>query len=253
MQRSAPPPRPRAVQQDIAEAAEQIILKLLEKDARKRFRDGHHLQEELKAFQRSLPSTTWDNQQQQEMPAAPPPPPPAATPSVVEWSRRASHFARLVARAYPNGRAPVEIQQAADRMWELAARASRLEGELASHQRKLDAIERRGRALRAEIGRKVEELAEEESRALRDAAAERERLSRVKNKLEEAKRAWERASAQAIELERSGQTDVRPWRAAFEESTSNRARAEVLAEVLQDHERRALHKEKSAADLRRQI
>src|SRR6185436_8087600 len=99
MQRTAPPPRPRALQPDIPEAAEQIILKLLEKDPRRRFRDGHHLQEELKAFQRSLPSTTWDNQQQgQDLPAAPPPPPPAATPSVVEWSRRASHFARLVAR-----------------------------------------------------------------------------------------------------------------------------------------------------------
>ncbi|UJR83066.1 serine/threonine-protein kinase [Sandaracinus amylolyticus] len=254
MQRTAPPPRPRTLAKDLPEAAEAIILKLLEKDPRRRFRDGHHLQEELKALQRTLPNT-WEVQQQEGQaaaPAQPPPPPPAPSPGVVEWSRRAAYFSRMVARAYPNGRVPDDLQTAIDQLWEVSARASKLEGELASHQRKLDAIERRGRALRAEIGRKVEELAEEESRTLRDAAAERERLSRVKTKLDEARRAWERANAQALELERTA-GDLRTWRGVFEEATANRARAEVLSEVLQDHERRALHKEKSAGDLRRQI
>ena len=36
--------------------AEAIILRLLEKERRKRYRDAHHLHEELKALQRSLPS-----------------------------------------------------------------------------------------------------------------------------------------------------------------------------------------------------
>jgi hypothetical protein len=253
MQRTAPPPRPRSLAKDLPEAAEAIILKLLEKDARRRFRDGHHLQEELKAFQRTLPNS-WETQSGDAPapPMQPPPPPPAPSPGVVEWSRRAAYFSRMVARAYPNGRIPDEMQGAMDQLWEVAARASRLEGELASHQRKLDAIERRGRALRAEIGRKVEELAEEESRTLRDAAAERERSSRVKAKSDEAKRAWEKAQASAAELERTN-GDARAWRTAFEEATSNRARADVLGEVLQDHERRAQHKEKSAQDLRRQI
>ncbi|MBL9108166.1 MAG: serine/threonine protein kinase, partial [Myxococcales bacterium] len=162
MQRSKVAPRARALRADLPEHADAIIARLLEKDPAKRFRDGHHLQEELKTFQRSLPSTTWDTRST-DAPAAPTPPPPAPTPGVVEWSRRAANFLRATARAYPNGRAPDQVQQAADSMWELAARASRLEGELASHSRKLEAIERRGRALRAEIGRKVEELAGEES------------------------------------------------------------------------------------------
>jgi serine/threonine-protein kinase len=253
MQRTAPPPRPRSLVKDLPEEAEAIILKLLEKDPRRRFRDGHHLLEQLKALQRTLPST-WEVSQQTDASAAvqPPPPPPAPTPGVVEWSRRAAYFSRMVARAYPNGRVPDEIQQAIDQIWDVSARASRLEGELASHQRKLDAIERRGRALRAEIGRKVEELAEEESRTLRDAAAERERVARLKAKFEDARQKWERARAQEFELARTG-GDPRAWRAAFEEAIANRARAEVLSEVLQDHERRAMHKEKTAQDLRRQI
>ena len=62
MQRTAPSPRPRQLRADLPQAAESIILRLLEKDPRKRFRDGHHLQEELKAFQRSLPQSPWDVQ-----------------------------------------------------------------------------------------------------------------------------------------------------------------------------------------------
>jgi eukaryotic-like serine/threonine-protein kinase len=253
MQRSAPPPRPRTIAKELPEAAETIILKLLEKDARRRFRDGHHLLEELKAFQRTLPNN-WETPAQgaeNAPPAQPPPPPPAPSPGVVEWSRRAAYFSRMVARAYPNGRVPDDVQQAGDRLWEVAARASKLEGELASHQRKLDAIERRGRALRAEIGRKVEELAEEESRTLRDAATERDRVSRAKARQDEARRNAEKALAQSQELEAAG--DMRAWRTAFEEATAFRTRADVLGEVREDYERRAQHKEKSAQDLRRQI
>ena len=214
MQRSSPSPRPVTLRQDLPDTAERIILRLLEKDPRRRFRDGHHLSEQLKALQRTLPSTTWEVQQQAEPPAAAPPPPPAPTPGVVEWSRRAAYFARMVARAYPNGRAPADVQQAADQMWETAARASRLEGELASHQKKLEAIERRGRALRAEIGRKVEELAEEESRTLRDAAAERERVSSLQQRLGEANQRWEAAHQRAIQA--AAGSDGQTMRAAFE-------------------------------------
>ena len=164
MQRTKVAPSPKIRRKDLPDSAEQIILMLLEKDSAKRFRDGHHLMENLKQLQRSLPAQPWDLQgKDRDAPQAPPPPPPAPTPGVVEWSRRAANFLRATARAYPNGRAPASVRQAADSMWELAAKASRLEGELASHSRKLEAIERRGRALRAEIGRKVEELAGDEA------------------------------------------------------------------------------------------
>ncbi|MGF1469787.1 MAG: protein kinase [Sandaracinaceae bacterium] len=250
MQRTSPAPRPTKLQNGLPESGEQIILRLLEKDPRRRFRDGHHLAEQLKALQRTLPSTTWDLQQQAEAPQAPPPPPPAPTPGVVEWSRRAAYFARMVSRAYPNGRVPADIQQASDRMWELSARASRLEGELASHQKKLEAIERRGRALRAEIGRKVEELAEEESRTLREASAERTNVEQLAQKLAEANQHWERSHSRAGQLDGS---DASALKTAFEEVGIWRARAQTLQEVIGDHQARVQAKEKTAADLRRQI
>jgi serine/threonine protein kinase len=253
MQRTAPSPRPRQLRADLPQAAENIILRLLEKDPRKRFRDGHHLQEELKAFQRSLPQSPWDVQSAtQDTPQAPPPPPPAPTPHVVEWGTRAAHFARMVARAYPNGKAPTEVQQAADKCWELAARASRLEGELASHSRKLEAIERRGRALRAEIGRKVEELAAEESRTLREASAEREEAERLVATRQQAERRAVDASAKADQTAKEVR-DVATLRRVFEEAGASRAQVEELSRLSQRHESRASQREEAAKDLRRQI
>lgn len=249
MQRSAPATRARQLRPDLPEHADRIIAKLLEKDAAKRFRDGHHLQEELKALQRSLPSTTQWDVKAMDSPIAPPPPPPAQTPGVVEWSRRAAHFIRAVSRAYPNGRAPDTIQQAADRMWEVAARASRLEGELASHSRKLEAIEKRGRALRAEIGRKVEELAGEESRAMREASTERAHAEAISALRVVAERDLASATARVEAV--AGSPSATPR--LYEDVGAARARTATLLEVQGDYEKRAEERERYGAGLRRQI
>ena len=251
MQRSAPSARPKSLRKDLPDAAEAIILRLLAKTPEQRFRDGHHLQDELKALQRSLPSTTWEIHRT-DSPAQPPPPPPAPTPGVVEWSKRAANFIRLVARAYPNGRAPEDVQGAADRIWELAARASRLEGELASHAKKLEAIERRGRALRAEIGRKVEELSHEESRVARDAAAERERAEKVRAQIEQAKKTQHDAHAHADEAMRTG-GDIRTLRQIFEEAGAAQSRVKALGDVVHEYVGRAEQRENHAKGLRKQV
>src|SRR5207253_2391469 len=118
MQRTAQAPRPRQIKPDVSPGAEAICLRLLEKDVRKRYQDAHHLQEELKALQRSLPSQQWDVQvQDAAAPAAPPPPPPAQSDGVLEWANRASLFARMVARVYPAGNAPPEILNALEQTW----------------------------------------------------------------------------------------------------------------------------------------
>src|SRR5262249_10574886 len=112
---------------------------------------------------------------------------------VIEWASRAALFSRMVSRAYPGGNAPADVQSAVSQAWDLAARATRLEGEGASHTRKLEALERRGRALRAEIGRKVEELAHEESRALREQSAEQVEVARLREAVQQAEKSQQQA------------------------------------------------------------
>ncbi|MCL2450618.1 MAG: protein kinase, partial [Polyangiaceae bacterium] len=247
MQRTAVAPRPRSIKPDVVPAAEAIAIKLLEKDRRKRFQDAHHLHEDLKSLQRSLPATPWEVASSGENVAPPPPPP--QSPAVAEWAGRAALFSRMVSRAYPGGNAPSEVQSAVSQAWDLASRASRLEGEVASHTRKLEALERRGRALRAEIGRKVEELAHEESRALRELAAEQAEVARIRDGVQHA----ERGAMQAKQAAEGATGSASHMRAVFEKAGATAALLEARREQQKDHEQKARQKEALARDLRRQI
>ncbi|MBL9022590.1 MAG: protein kinase [Myxococcales bacterium] len=249
MQRTSPPPKPRAIRPDAHPQAEAICLRLLEKDLRRRFQDAHHLQEELKALQRSLPTQAWDIDGGGNEVVAPPPPPPPQTAGVTEWANRAALFARMVSRAYPANAAPAEIVNALHKVWELAARANQLEGEVASHTRKLDSLERRGRALRAEIGRKVEELAHEESRVLREAAVDAEDVEKVRGELGMAEKNALTARQQADTAMRAGTFDP----AIYERAGAAAATAKARREQLQRYENKKNTREATARDLRRQI
>lgn len=248
MQRNAPPPRPGSIRKDCDPVAERIVIKLLEKEPRNRYRDGHHLLEELKALQRSLPNVSWDKEGEASSPALPPPPPPR-TAGVTEWASRAGLFARMVARVYPSGNAPPDVAAALANLWDFAARANGLEGEIASHTRKLEAIERRGRALRAEIGRKVEELAQEESRALREAAAFGEEEEAARREVARAQQNMVERVAQADSAESRGHGS----RAVFEAAGAAKAFVDAKREWLQTREARRAGREGTARDLRRQI
>jgi serine/threonine-protein kinase len=248
MQRTATAPRPRSIKPDVLPAAEAIVVKLLEKDRRKRFQDAHHMHEELKSLQRSLPSTPWEVAATGEN-AAPPPAPPPQSAGVIEWASRAALFSRMVSRAYPGSNAPPEVQSALSQSWDLASRATRLEGEVASHTRKLEALERRGRALRAEIGRKVEELAHEESRALRDLSTEQAEVTRLRDAVTQA----ERGAAQAKQAADQANGAVTQLRAVFERAGAAGALVEAKRDQLQGHEQKAAQREAQARDLRRQI
>ena len=78
-------------------------LKLLEKERRKRYQDAHHLHEELKALQRSLPSHAVGRRARPESAAPPPPPPPPQSPGVIEWANRAALFSRMVRARVSDG------------------------------------------------------------------------------------------------------------------------------------------------------
>jgi len=248
MQRTAQSPKPSGIKKDCHPVAERIVLKLLEKDARKRYRDGHHLLEELKALQRSLPSNSWEREGT-EAAASPPPPPAPKSANVTEWASRAGLFARMVSRAYPSGSPPEEVEKSQAQLWEVAAKANSLEGEIASHTRKLEALERRGRALRAEIGRKVEELAQEESRSLREAAAYAEEEEAARLELARSQQIARDRQYSADQAERAGTAT----RAIYEAAGAAKALIDAKRDWLRTREERRAAKEATARELRRQI
>ena len=235
MQRTRRAPRPRSIKPDVLPAAESDRrCKLLEKDRRKRFQDAHHLHEELKALQRSLPSTPWEVAATGEQRARRRRRRRRSRAGVIEWASRAALFSRMVSRAYPPGNAPADVQSATSQAWDLAARATRLEGEVASHTRKLEALERRGRALRAEIGRKVEELAHEESRALRDAAAEQAEVARLERR--SCSRRARRSARPSRRPTRRPRATTQLSASIFERAGAAAALVEAKREQLGEHE-----------------
>jgi serine/threonine-protein kinase len=250
MQRTAQAPDPASIRKECNVDARHIVLKLLEKDPKKRYRDGHHLLEELKRLQRSLPAASgWDAKKPGDAPQALPPPPPPKSLGVAEWAGRAGIFSRMVSRAYPGGTVPEEIALALAATWDMAARANSLEGEISSHTRKLEALERRGRALRAEIGRKVEELAQEESKAMRDAQSYGEEEEQGLRELAEVRKSAKEHIAAADHAERLGQGS----RTLFERAGAARAIVDAKVAWSDTRRRRREAREAAASDLRRQI
>jgi serine/threonine protein kinase len=252
MQQTSTPVRPRELRPDVNPVGEAIALRLLAKAPKDRYRDGHHLQEDLKKLQRSLPSSTAWEVKGNDAPApspAPPPPPPPQTMPVTEWASRAGLFTRMVSRAYYGRETPQEVLLALRETWDLSAKASRLEGEVSSLTRKLDALERRGRALRAEIGRKVEDLAQEASRAAREAAAHAEDEQRIEEEQASLERHATAARAEADAALSSARFDP----IVFERAGAAAATVQAKREQHERYSTRRQEKEKVARGLQRQI
>ncbi len=254
LQRTATAPDPKSIRKDCHEDARAIVLRLLEKNSAKRYRDGHHLLEELKRLQRSLPNTTtWDASKgpaplPSPTPQAPPPPPPK-TLKVTEWAERAGMLSRMVSRAYPAETAAEDVKKALQVVWEVSAAANFLEGEIAHQTRKLEALERRGRALRAEIGRKVEELAQDESKALRDAATYSDEAAQAKRELALAQASAKEHLAAADHAEKIGKGS----RTLYERAGAARALIDVKAAWVENRLSRCRDHENAASALRTQI
>ncbi len=119
---------------------------------------------------------------------------------------------------------------------------------MASFTAPLEALERRGRALRAEIGRKVEELAHEESRVMREAAADGEDVEKVRAELGTAEKLATQSRQLADAAVRAG--TIEP--SIFERAGAAAATAQAKREQLGRYENKKAARESNARDLRRQ-
>jgi serine/threonine-protein kinase len=209
--------------------AESIVLKLLEKDSARRYRDAHHLLEDVKALQRQAPRSPWET-------TAEPASGGRGSPRVsgtLAWSLRAAMFARMMARSFSGGDAPKALSLALDELWKLSALAARVEGEMGAESAKLEAHERRAREFRAQVGRRIEELAREVSQHRRQIAELTERRQRLLTLVEEARGSVASLRGRITALEVSGDMGA-SLREAYQALGAAEARMAAREDELED-------------------
>lgn len=222
------PPKLRQVQPDSPAEAEKIIHKLLEKDPGRRYRDAHHLLEDMKALQRHAPrELAWD-----PMPALPPAGTQASpmTSGVASWALRSVMFGRIVSRANPRIARSPTVLRALDDLWRLCAQAAQVETEMASYGSRLDAYERRAKDLRSQYGRQIEDLAGEESRLKRSIAESQAQASVLRIDRDQASALLDAAWADIARLEIDGEESA--LKTAYEKAGGARARYNSRAHEL---------------------
>jgi predicted Ser/Thr protein kinase len=224
--------------------AESIVLKLLEKDSARRYRDAHHLLEDVKALQRQAPRSPWET-------TAEPASGGRGAPRVsgtLAWSLRAAMFARMMARSFPGGDAPKALAVALDELWKLSALAARVEGEMGAESAKLEAHERRAREFRAQVGRRIEELAREVSQHRRQIAELTERRQRLLTLVEEARSSVASLRGRITALEVAGEMGA-PLREVYQALGAAEARMAAREDELEDLNSKASATEAQIASL----
>jgi chromosome segregation ATPase len=152
---------------------------------------------------------------------------------VAAWSIRAAMFARMIARAYPDGRIPGPVSQALDELWKLSATAARVEGSMGADASSLEAHERRTREFRGQLGRRIEELARETSHGRRKIGELNERRELLARSVDEAKTLVNSLRGRITALEVAGEMGA-PLREAYQALGAAEARATAREDELEE-------------------
>jgi eukaryotic-like serine/threonine-protein kinase len=227
--RTQPPQPPSRHVPGLLPLAESIVLKLLEKDPGRRYRDAHHLLEDVKALQRQAPRNPWETSTE----PAPGGRGVARVSGTLAWSLRAAMFTRMMARAHPAGDQPKTLALALDELWKLSALAAKGEGEMGADSAKLEAHERRAREFRAQVGRQIEELAREVSRGRRSIAELGERRKHLMGVVDEARGVVAALRGRITALEVAGEMGA-PLREAYQALGAAEARLTQREDELED-------------------
>jgi tRNA A-37 threonylcarbamoyl transferase component Bud32 len=202
------PRSPHALNPHVPPALDALILKMLAKTAEERPVDAHRIHQDLLEIlaDRSIeapPETVVE-------PSVPAPITLAAGASD-QWARRITVLEQMLARAYgTKQRAPGELSALLDEVSDKVRRVIELRNQGMLAQRQLEDIETRGRDKRTQLGRAIDQLGVDGSKAKEDLRAAREAAKRAEDLTRAARGAFEAAHHDAIYWEgRSGMAE--PW------------------------------------------
>ncbi len=158
-----PPPRPSQLVPDIPRRLEELILSLLEKKPENRPVDAHAV---IKALEPLVPQEVEAAMPRprkpsiQALPAAPTLPPT----TVETWLQRTQLFDQMLARAFPGGSAPADLQSVLTEIHSILVKINELRGTGLKEQRKLEDREQQVRETRERLGHAMQVLGEDLSR-----------------------------------------------------------------------------------------
>jgi serine/threonine protein kinase len=235
--KSQQPYRPEKFIKDLDPKAAQMINSLLEKDQSKRHRDAHHLLDELKALQRRVgPAAGWDSSSgsdRQQYASGYSSLAEGMLLEAAQWALKATIFGRMVAASYPSGGEPEQVTSSLADLWRLAAKTTRLDGELQGVAKQNEQMQRRGRDFRAQVGRRIEDLSREQSRLKREIATATADLKRLQEEYEDAGRELAKARAIISSVDKGRDEMTGELRKAYETAGAAAARRQSRSEAVQ--------------------
>jgi eukaryotic-like serine/threonine-protein kinase len=168
-----PPPVPSSLLPSIPKAVDELVLCLLQKNPSDRFRDAYHLAEELQSLLDRLPppsrhSAVVDPVSVEMEVAAEPLIAPSEDESFV---KAVALYRTLLADAHPNGDAPAWLPESIAHLERAAAEIQQLRQHVRVAAEKATEQEEQLRAPRSQIGRALDELAQDESKLSRQIEA----------------------------------------------------------------------------------
>jgi serine/threonine-protein kinase len=243
---------PREVMPSIEPGANTIIMRLLAKKPKERYRDAHHLLDDLKDLMRAiapsslaLPVSSKSSRRKQRGAGK--------SSSSNVWALRAAAFGRMVARAHAGGGAPKQVVEDLEKMWRLVAAATRVEAEVASHVRSIEALERRGREFRGQAGRKIEELSRAESRLRRSMSEARRQAEDLERRRLAAQRDLARADESIAAANKHNPVDLRKLMEAAEVAGAAKASLRETEIAMARQKERVAEMKEESRRLNRQI
>lgn len=207
------PPHPRAVDDSIPEAIDKLVVQLMAKDPKDRPVDAHRLHNDLVAIAGAIGIRVPEEPHERFSDAGPAPTlPPVA---LDRWVRRTIVFEQMLTKVYPTN-PPRDLLDKLSGVKRLVQEVSELRNRGMQDQRKLEAIEKRGKEGRQRFGNAMDALGIDASRG-RDAAKEADQ------RLTELKRHFEAHREQVVAMHR--QVILWEGRSGFQEPYAELSKA----------------------------
>ncbi|MDD9970341.1 MAG: protein kinase [Myxococcales bacterium] len=210
-------PSPSELCSEVPKALDAVVLQLLQKSPEKRYRDAHHLIEDLERLEREVPGlvgTASDAPTATSSIPARGESPTLHVPSEEhDWRKRVAMYRQLLATAYPEGTCPHELSACLARMQRILDEVIDMRTELDRLAKDANSEATETRSVRDSILHALDELARDDSTLARSLEGQSRELRQLEAKLD---RVCERIASLGRTAQKPGAAGSEPPAASLE-------------------------------------